>query len=146
MRLTIKTNLAMRTLMFCAVNAGRVVRKAEVADGCNASEAHLGVVINQLGQNGFIETIRGRGGGIRLNKAPEDISVGQVFRVFESGVPFAECFDKARNACPISQSCRLKSLLGTALGAFYEELDKVTLKDLVEGNTGLEKALELEAV
>ena len=143
MRLTIKTNLAMRTLMFCAVNGDRVVRKAEVAEGCNASEAHLGVVINQLGQARFIETIRGRGGGIRLNKAPEEITVGQVFRVFESGVPFAECFDKKRNTCPISLSCRLRSLLGVALDAFYAELDRVTLRDLVEGNTALEEILEL---
>lgn len=143
MRLTIKTNLAMRTLMFCAVNRDRVVRKAEVAEGCNASEAHLGVVINQLGQTGFIETIRGRGGGIRLKIPPQKITVGQVFRVFESGVPFAECFDRKRNSCPISQSCRLRGLLGVALDAFYRELDRVTLEDLVAGNTGLEQVLEL---
>ncbi|KPP87073.1 MAG: Rrf2 family transcriptional regulator, nitric oxide-sensitive transcriptional repressor [Rhodobacteraceae bacterium HLUCCA08] len=143
MRLTIKTNLAMRTLMFCAVNADRVVRKAEVAAYCNASEAHLGVVINQLGQTGFIETIRGRGGGIRLKTPADQITVGQVFRVFESGVPFAECFDRQRNTCPISTACRLRGLLCRALDAFYAELDLMTLEQLVAGNTGLERVLEL---
>ncbi len=92
MRLTVKTNLAMRVLMFCAVNTGRTVRKTEVAEACNASANHLGVIINQLGHGGFLETTRGRGGGIRLSRPPADINVGEVFRVFEAGLPFAECF------------------------------------------------------
>ena len=65
MRLTVRTNIAMRALMTCAVNPDRIVRKAEIAGVAGASEAHLGVVINQLAQTGFIETIRGRHGGIR---------------------------------------------------------------------------------
>ena len=67
MRLTIRTNLAMRTLMFCCVNADRIVRKHEVAAICNASENHLAQVINTLAQRGFINTQRGRAGGLRLN-------------------------------------------------------------------------------
>jgi Rrf2 family nitric oxide-sensitive transcriptional repressor len=87
MRLTTRTNLAMRTLMFCAVNSDQLVRKADVAEYCNASENHLALVIHMLAQAGFIETTRGRHGGIRLSKPPEDIVVGEVFRHFESDVP-----------------------------------------------------------
>ncbi len=144
MRLTVRTNLAMRALMFCAVNAGRTVRKTEIAESCNSSENHLGVVINLLGQTGFIETARGRNGGIRLKVAPEAISVGQVFRVFEANVPFAECFTGSDNRCPLTATCRLRGQLSNALEAFYSALDKVTLADLVTGNSGLQMLLQLE--
>lgn len=138
MRLTVRTNLAMRTLMFCAVNDGQTVQKKQVAGCCNASEAHLGVVINQLSHAGFIETIRGRNGGIRLACAPADVSVGDVFRIFESGTPFTECFSDTENQCPIVSACRLRSALKQALDAFYAALDTVTLGDLVDQNIPLE--------
>ena len=141
MRLTIRTNLAMRALMFCAVNADRTVRKADIARACNASENHLGVVIHMLAQTGFIETTRGRGGGIRLAMAPADISVGKVFRVFESAVPFAECFAGSDNQCPLTACCRLRQKLSAALEAFYASLDAVSLADLVDDNAGLEALL-----
>jgi len=146
MRLTVRTNIAMRTLMFCAVNGDRTVRKAEVAAACNASEAHLGVIINQLSQTGFVETIRGRHGGIRLNSPPSAISVGRVFRIFEANTPFAECFSGRGNHCPITPSCRLRGALSGALEAFYTTLDQITLADLTEGNTGLESLLSLDPV
>lgn len=137
MRLTVRTNLAMRALMTCAVNAPDTVRKADIARLCNGSEAHFGLVVNKLAQASFIETLRGRGGGIRLARPAEDITVGQVFRVFEAGVPFAECFSGAENHCPIKGACRLRGTLGRALEAFYAELDGVTLAELTCGNDPL---------
>lgn len=144
MRLTIRTNLAMRTLMHCAVNRDRTVRKADIARACNASENHLGVVVNLLAQSGFVATARGRHGGIRLGRAPEDISIGAVFRVFEAGVPFTECFDGAENTCPLTPCCRLRPTLAGAVEAFYAALDTVSLADLVEDNSGLANLLALE--
>lgn len=143
MRLTVRTNLAMRTLMFCAVNSGRTVQKRQVAACCNASEAHLGVVINQLSHAGYIETIRGRNGGIRLGCPPEKISVGEVFRIFEAGTPFTECFSDTENNCPIVEACRLRNALSKALDAFYSALDDITLGDLVEQNIPLEHLLSV---
>lgn len=144
MRLTIRTNLAMRTLMFCAVNPGRTVRKSEIADLCNASENHLGVVVNMLGQAGYVATARGRHGGIRLARPAPEISVGEVFRLFESCVPFAECFAAADNHCPLSACCRLRLALADAVEAFYAALDRVTLADLVDGNDPLSALLSLD--
>lgn len=144
MRLTVRTNLAMRALMTCAVNPGRVVRKADIAALVGASEAHLGVVINQLAQTGFIETLRGRNGGIRLRCPPEAISVGRVFRIFEAQTPFTECFSARDNHCPITSACKLRSSLETALEAFYATLDDITLADLTCDNAGLERLLSLE--
>ncbi|MEM9392345.1 MAG: Rrf2 family transcriptional regulator [Pseudomonadota bacterium] len=146
MRLTTRTNLAMRTLMYCAVNTGRNIRTSDVALATNASENHLGQVINMLGQKGFIETVRGRGGGIRLARDAKDITVGGVFRVFEAGVPFAECFVETDCTCPLVSACRLKGALGEALMAFYRSLDKITLESLVRDNSGLRELLSDERV
>lgn len=144
MRLTTKTNLAMRVLMACAVNRGRVLRKHDLATSINASEAHLSVIINQLSRLGFITTLRGRNGGLSLRLAPEDISVGKVFRLFEGGLPLAECFDRAANTCPLSSCCRLNTSIARALEAFFRELDGVTLADLVKENAGLARLLLID--
>lgn len=144
MRLTMRTNLAMRTLMFCAVNQGRTVRKHEVAEQCNASENHLAQVINTLAQLGYVDTVRGRNGGLRLGRPPEQIRVGEVARVFETPVPFAECFDPETNTCPLIGNCRLQTALKAALEAFYTSLEKVTLADLIDGNDGLHLLLSMQ--
>ncbi len=143
MRLTIRTNLALRTLMMCAVNDGRTVRKHEIAEACNASENHLAQVINTLGQLEFVETVRGRHGGLRLGLPKERIAVGAVFRAFESGVPFAECFDPNANTCPLTTSCRLRGALRAALEAFYTTLDRISLAELIDDNAGLTHLLSL---
>ena len=137
MRLTTKTNLAARVLMACAVNDGATLRSSEIAQTCNASFNHMLQVVNALQANGFVETIRGRSGGLRLARPPAQISIGEVFRVFEAGVPFAECFSPETNTCPLSISCRLRGYVARAVEAFYHELDMVTLADLTKGNCGL---------
>jgi len=143
MRLTTRSNLALRTLMVCAVNPTRIVRKAEVAAAINASENHLAQVINQLGQTGYINTLRGRHGGFTLARPASDISVGDLFRTFESDLPFMECFS-AENTCPLKDHCRMSSHLARAIEAFYASLDPLTVADLVECNSGLDAILSLE--
>lgn len=143
MRLTTRTNLAVRVLMACASNDGATLRTQDVAERCNASVNHMFQVVNLLQENGFIRTIRGRSGGIRLADSMERISVGKVFRIFESGVPFTECFDAAANTCPLVRDCRLRGYIGRAVEAFYHELDMVTLADLVRGNCGLQSLLAM---
>lgn len=137
MRLTTRTNLAARILMFCAVNDGQLVRSSDIARRCNASSNHVARVVQQLQAEGYLETLRGRTGGLRLARSAERISIGAVFRIFETDIPFAECFDEVRNTCPLAATCRLKSYVIRALEAFYHELDMVTLEDLVRGNCGL---------
>ena len=143
MRLTTRTNLAMRTLMFCAANPDRIVRKHEVAETCNASENHLAQVIHLLAQKGYLRTIRGRAGGLMLGRAADTIRVGEVFRAFEAGLPFAECFAGSQCNCPLVGSCRLKCVLAEALDAFYAKLDAVTLTDLIVNNTDLHSLLKV---
>lgn len=143
MRLTTRTNLAMRTLMFCAVNPGRTVRKHEVAEACNASENHLAQVIHLLAQKKFLRTVRGRSGGLTLGRPAEKITVGEVFREFESVLPFTECSAGGENSCPLVGACRLKCVIDDALKAFYGQLDRVSVADLVAGNGELQTLLKV---
>ncbi|ATG49698.1 RrF2 family transcriptional regulator [Celeribacter ethanolicus] len=143
MRLTIRTNLAMRVLMACAVNEGHMIRRAGIAKAANASENHLAQVVHLLATGGYIETTRGRAGGIVLARAPDQISLGEVMRHFEAGVPFAECFADGANTCPLQAVCRLRVALTAALEAFYGVLDEMTLQDLVADNAGLDALLSL---
>lgn len=143
MRMTIRTNLAMRTLMFCAVNPGQIVRRQEVAKACNVSENHLAQVIHLLAQQGFLHTIRGRAGGLQLGRAPETITVGQVFRALEAPLPFVDCFDGGDNTCPLRGVCRLTCLLSEAVEAFYATLDRTTVQDLVKDNNELQHLLKV---
>lgn len=143
MRLTIRTNLAMRVLMTCAVNPGVSITKSDIAEKCNASKNHLGQVIRQLGHLGYIRAMRGRNGGMYLAMPANEIRVGSVFRIFEADLPFAECFDEKENSCPLASSCWLRPALKTAIEAFYSSLDTLSLQDLVEGNEDLESILNM---
>lgn len=143
MRLTTRSNLAMRTLMYCAVNAHQMVRKHEIAAACNASENHLGQVIHRLSQLGYLRTQRGRAGGVMLGRPMEEIRVGEVLRQFETRLPFAECFSDSENTCPLVAGCRLRPALAAAFDAFFDALVPVTLGDLVAGNDCLEHIMRL---
>jgi len=137
MRITKRTNIAIRLLMFCAVNPERLVTKTEIAERCNTSETHLAQIVNRLGQMGFLRTQRGRTGGVTLARPMAEISVGEVFRKLEESVPVAECFADVDNTCPLTEACRLRHALSEAVEAFYARLDEVTLDALVCGNDAL---------
>ena len=137
MRVTKRTNIAMRVLMFCAANTGRLVTKAEIARVCNASENHLAQVINQLAQLGFLHTQRGRNGGLELSRPAGEIVIGDIFRALEAPVPLAECFADVDNTCPLTGACRLRTALRDAAEAFYATLDPITLDALLCDNAPL---------
>ncbi len=142
MRITKRTNIAIRLLMYCATHPERLVTKAEIAESCNVSENHLAQVINQLGQLRYLRTQRGRNGGMSLAMPAETIRIGEVFRLLEGGLPLAECFADTDNTCPLVSACRLRVALVDAAQAFYESLDEVTLDALICDNLDLTKLLQ----
>ncbi len=144
MRITKRSNLALRVLMFCGVNSDRLVTKHDIAGKCNSSENHLGQVVNQLAQAGFLDTVRGRGGGIKLGRAAADIRIGEVFRLLESKTVVSDCFADVDNTCPLISACRLKSAISAAVDAFYTKLDEVALEELIQDNDRLEEILCLD--
>ncbi len=130
MRLTDYTDYSLRVLMFCAANPDRSVTIAELADHHVVSKNHLMKVVNDLARHGYLQTTRGRGGGLRLLKNPADVNLGDVVRHTETDFRLVECFDPAINTCSLTAHCQLKQVLGLALKSYLAELDKVTLADV----------------
>ena len=130
MRLTTYTDYGLRLLMYVALKDGELATIQEVADAYAISKNHLMKVAYNLGQYDYLETVRGRGGGLRLARAPERINLGDVVRRMEDDFAMVECFE-ATNTCSITRACRLKGILGEALNAYLVVLDKYTLADLL---------------
>jgi len=133
MRLAEYTDYTLRVLMYCARHPQRLVTISELAEQHELSKSHLMKVVNDLARQGLIETLRGRGGGLRLSKAPSAIRIGDVVRASETDFRLVECFDAQTNACTLTPNCRLKQLFGTALRSFFAALDGATLADLIDG-------------
>jgi Rrf2 family transcriptional regulator, nitric oxide-sensitive transcriptional repressor len=98
-------------------------------------------VVHQLARAGFVETVRGKGGGIRLARAPAEIRLGEIVRTSEGDAPIVECLSGDPRACRITSSCRLKGILIDAFDALYDSLDQHTLADLVAKPRALREAL-----
>jgi len=142
MRLTRYTDYGLRVLTYLAVKpAGELSTIKEIAASYGVSENHLMKVVHRLGQHGFVETIRGRGGGLRLGRMAVDINLGAVVRSCEEDMRLVECFHSETNTCPISGVCTLPPILDEALGAFLAVLDRYTLEDLMGPHRNLSKIL-----
>jgi len=143
MKLTSFTDYSLRVLIYLAADPSRRATIAEVADAFAISEHHLTKVVHLLGKEGWLANVRGQGGGINRAQAPERINVGDVVRKTEGAPMPAECFGDDADRCRIHGSCRLKSVLKEATGAFYAVLDRHTLADLVRNRAALATILAL---
>ena len=136
MRLSTFSDYSLRVLMYLGGQDERLVTIAEIAAIHDISKSHLMKVVHQLGLNGHIETVRGKGGGIRLARPPLEIIVGDVIRQSESDFAMAECF-AGHSACRIHGGCGLPGILTEALSAMFLVLDGYTLADLLRGPVGV---------
>jgi Rrf2 family nitric oxide-sensitive transcriptional repressor len=109
------------------------------------SEDHLAKVIQRLTQLGYVETIRGRRGGVQLAKPADRINVGRVVRDTEETFALVECFSPETNQCPIAPACALAGTLDEALNAFFAVLDAQTLADLTRQPARLRRLMEVPA-
>lgn len=135
MRLTRQTNYAVRIMMYCAANTGRLSRIPEIASAYNVSELFLFKILQPLVEARLVETVRGRNGGVRLGRAASEITLFDVVRVTEENFAMAECFENDAVDCPLIDSCALNSALRKALGAFFDVLESFTIEDLVKERT-----------
>lgn len=126
MKLTLFTDYSMRVLLYLAAHPDRLCSIAEVARAYRISQNHLMKVVNELARSGYVESVRGRGGGIRLGKPSEEINVGELIRHTEEGFDLVDC-----ESCVIAPACGLTGVLKEALGAFLTVLSQYTLADLM---------------
>lgn len=131
MQLTLYSDYSLRVLIYLALEPEQRVTIEEIARSYEISKAHLTKVVHQLGLRGYVETLRGQGGGLRLAMRPEEIGVGELVRATEENLTLVECFDPASSRCAIEAACGLRPVLQEALDAFLAVLDRYTLADLV---------------
>ena len=141
MRLTSYSDYSLRLLMYAALKRDGLVTIQEVSDAYGISRNHLMKVALDLGRNGFLETVRGRNGGLRLSRKPGEIGLGEVLRTTEEDFNTVECFNARSNTCVISGHCRLRNALSRALNAYFRILDEYTLADLTDKHRALVRLL-----
>lgn len=131
MRIAAYSDFALRLLMYAAIKHPAYVTITEVSEAYGISKNHLMKVTHELALAGYLDTLRGRNGGLRLAKPAKEINVGRVVRLTETGSALVECFDPATNRCVITPACKLKHVLHGALEAFFAKLEQTTLADLI---------------
>ena len=141
MQLTYYTDYSLRVLMYLAVQGERMVNISEIAERYNISRNHLVKVVHNLARGGFIKSYRGKGGGIKLARDPEQVNVGEVVRYTEGPSKPVECFDAERNRCIITNACGLAELIEEACDSFFATLDRYTLADLLKRRARLSRIL-----
>ena len=131
MRLTLHTDFALRVLIHVGLNDGKLTTINDIAQSFGISKPHLMKVVNYLSQRGYLYTVRGRNGGIRLMREPRQINIGQVVRDTEDQLDVIGCLER-KGYCPIERACVLRSALRDATQAFLAVLDTYTLADLIK--------------
>lgn len=129
MQLTLFSDYSLRILLYLTMHPGRRVTLPEISAAYGISQNHLVKVVQRLIEEGWVESARGRGGGLSLARAPADINVASVVRITEPHMNLVECFDAQTNTCPIDPACGLKKVLLRAQEAFMKELEQHTLAD-----------------
>ena len=137
MKLTAFTDYSLRVLIPLAADPERRATIAEISEAFDIKPNHLTKVVHHLGRRGWVETTRGKGGGLRLAKAAGEICIGDVVRDTEGQARPAECFEPGRSTCAIVRCCRLKGVLEHAVRAFYAVLDGYTLEDIARDRQAL---------
>ena len=140
MRLTLHTDYSLRVLMYLAAFPGRMATAEQIAAAYGISHNHVMKVVQTLSRLGFVETLRGRGGGIRLARPPQKISIGAVVRATEEDFDLVECF-RSKTTCCITPVCKLQGALRDALEAYLQVLDDWTLAELAVNRAGLARRL-----
>lgn len=130
MRLTTFSDYSIRVIMYLGIQPGELVKISDIANAYNISENHLTKVVHQLAQKNYIETVRGKGGGLRLVRDPNTINIGELIRETEGDAGFLPCLN-TEGACCIQTTCKLMGILREAQVALYTVLDKYTLADLL---------------
>ena len=142
MKLNLQSDYALRVLIYVGTNGERLSTIGNIADAFDISNAHLMKVVHRLAKEGYLNTVRGKNGGMRLNRRPEAISVGDVVRSIEEDMTIIGCLGE-EGFCQIQGPCVLRRALREATNAFLSVLDKYTLADLLAPNSALIRLLAI---
>ena len=131
------SDYALRILIHLGVQGEGRLSVRQIADVHGLSFNHLAKVAQWLAAEGYVASTRGRGGGMRLARGPDEISIGGLLRKSEAGAALVECLRVDGGACVLSPACGLTPILMEAQEAFFAALDGKTLSDVLDRNRGL---------
>lgn len=149
MRLTDYTDYSLRVLVYLAVRGEGLSTIQDISQAYGISKNHLMKVVQQLAEHGWVETVRGRNGGLRFAQGSRALTVGDVVRAMESDFALVACLPDQhgqRRSCVIMPHCRLREALEAAANAFLAELDRYTIGELAQPQSGLASLLGLGTV
>ena len=132
--------------MYCAANKDRLSKVQEIADAYNLPSPFLFKLCQPLIKNGFIVSVRGSTGGLKLGKPASEIKLSAVIRITEDSFEMAECFKDEGTDCPLVDSCGLNSVLREALNAFFDVMEKYSIADLTANRHGIERLLGIDLI
>lgn len=144
MRLTAHTDYALRVLIYLGLQPDRMATIREISDRYELSRDHLMKIAQKLSNAGFIETVRGKNGGIRLGREPATVVVGDIVRTMEGRMDLVECHGHSEKLCLIAPVCLLQDVMHEALEAFLVVLDRYTLADLLHPSKDLTRLVQLD--
>ena len=144
MQLTTFTDYGLRCLMYLAARPAKLSSVKEISAYYAISRHHLVKVVHRLAQLGYVDSSKGKGGGIQLAKNPETIRLGDIIEQLEPNMAMVECFDPKTNGCRISEACQLKPYLLEAGRAFLDTLNQYTLADTVSSKALLQMFSQTE--
>ncbi|MDX1811223.1 MAG: Rrf2 family transcriptional regulator [Gammaproteobacteria bacterium] len=144
MQLTRYTDYSLRVLIYLSLNRDRSSTISEIADFYKISRNHLVKVVHNLSLKKYINSSRGKGGGLKFAHPPGDIVVGDVVRDTEPNFHIAECFNPVHDDCNVETICQLKNILNIAADNFLHTLDGYTVADIISDTTSTEAQVELD--
>lgn len=144
MQLTLYTDYSLRVLVYLGLKGDDLATITEIAEHFNISRNHLVKVVHNLANHNFIQTVRGKGGGMRLARRPDLVNIGDVVRHTEPNFNIVECFDRDNQGCVITPICKLKGALHRASRSFMNVLDEYTLADVLQNRDDLSRIIFME--
>lgn len=142
MNITTFSDYTLRVLIYLAAHEGEKSTADEIASSYDISFHHVAKAGQWLAREGYVNSERGRAGGMTLRKAPQQINIGRVVKATEAGTALVDCMKANGGSCCISPNCGLKHALVEAQAAFYTALERYTLEDIVSERSALKILLD----
>ena len=98
----------------------------EIAEAEGISQKYLETIMSALSKAGFVDAVHGKGGGYRLNRSPEEYTVGSILKLTEGNLSAVSCTSQGAAACSRTECCQAKPM--------WDKLDKM-IDDFFEGIT-----------
>ncbi len=127
--------------MHLAMSEHHTLTTRQIAGMHDAKYNHLAKVTQWLVKEGYVDAMRGRSGGLRLARTPEQINVGEVLRALESQSDLVECMRADGGNCVLAPNCGLQTALSKARDAFFSSLCETSLGDLTERDLPMARLL-----